>query len=238
MPALLPSDIEAIAQRVLRAYYKLPELRGQTVSHIDPELLSTKLLGLRIEYHVLSVSGFILGLTAKNRYLVKVYDNGVPADSCVLQKKTIFIDRYLHDNLELRGRYHFTLAHEASHHILWMLPTTKDLSRKGVLCYKANTKLLTDEEIQANALASALLMPASLVLEKLLNHGFGTEIKILNRIYDPRGYDRFCRIAEELGVSKTALCIRMRKLGVLRKEYLRDPYALFDVFPDNEPYVS
>ena len=61
----------------------------------------------------------------------------------------------------------------------------------------------------------------------------GSRIALLNRIYDPRGYQRFSDMADSLGVSKTALCIRLQKLMLLDEAYLCDPYALFDLVPDD-----
>ena len=36
-------------------------------------------------------------------------------------------------------------------------------------------------------------------------------------------------MAEFLGVSKQAMAIRLKRLGLLKKEYLQNPYALADV---------
>lgn len=236
MPYLLQNEIESIAQRVLRAYCNLQQIQGQTISRIEPELLAKNLLNLNVEYHLLSVSGSILGMTAQNRNRIKVYDKGPKGELCLLGKKTVFIDRYLHDDPGQSGRYHFTLMHEASHHILWMLfpARTAEIAERRVHYCLAHPVFLEDEERYANALTSAILMPPQLLLRKMAEQGLGTHIRILNRIYDPKGYARFSEIASSLGVSKTALCIRMKQLGMLEKEYLKDPYALFEIMVDEE----
>ena len=64
MPYLTVQEIEAIARRVVTAYKKLPALCGQHVNIIQPDLLACGLLRLSVEYHTLSISGTILGLTA------------------------------------------------------------------------------------------------------------------------------------------------------------------------------
>ena len=56
----------------------------------------------------------------------------------------------------------------------------------------------------------------------------------MNRIYRPKEYDRFCEMAEFLGVSKQAMAIRLKRLGLLKKEYLQNPYALADVEKEDE----
>ena len=62
-------------------------------------------------------------------------------------------------------------------------------------------------------------------------HRFDLEqgIGILNKVYRPKEYGRFCEMAEFLGVSKQAMAIRLKRLGLLKKDYLQNPYALADV---------
>ena len=52
---------------------------------------------------------------------------------------------------------------------------------------------------------------------------------MLNRVYCPTVYERFADMATFLGVSKKALSIRLRQLGLLEKDYLDNPYALTDI---------
>jgi len=231
---LTTQEIEDIAQRVYRAYCRLPQNQGATVTRVDPELLATELLKLNIEYHYLSITGAILGVTAKNNYKVTVFDSGSEGEPVILWKNTVFLDSYLKSEECVVGRHNFTLMHEACHHILWKLfPSQQDPAAASRLyyCY-ATQKAVTGEERITNALASAILMPPALVLRKMQEFGLGIRIALLNRIYDPRGYQRFSDMADSLGVSKTALCIRLQKLMLLDEAYLRDPYALFDLVPD------
>ena len=50
MKILSRKDIEKIAERVLKAYKNLPENINTDITHIDPELLLTNLLGFNLEY--------------------------------------------------------------------------------------------------------------------------------------------------------------------------------------------
>lgn len=52
---------------------------------------------------------------------------------------------------------------------------------------------------------------------------------MLNKVYCPAVYERFADMATFLGVSKKALSIRLRQLGLLEKDYLDNPYALTDI---------
>ena len=56
-----------------------------------------------------------------------------------------------------------------------------------------------------------------------------TTIKKLNKVFFPREYEKFCQVAETLGVSKQALSIRLTQLGMLGESYLDDPFRLVDV---------
>ena len=50
MKHLSRMDIEAIAEKYIRKYMKLPEVRERTVYRIEPELFLTNVLGLNIGY--------------------------------------------------------------------------------------------------------------------------------------------------------------------------------------------
>ena len=59
-------------------------------------------------------------------------------------------------------------------------------------------------------------------------------IDVLNRIYRPKEYGLFCKMAKFLGVSKQAMAIRLKRLGLLKKDYLQNPYALADVEKEDD----
>lgn len=75
MKCLSRQDIEAIATRVVNAYYKLPELQGEPIYRIDPELLLQSLLGLSVDYHHLSPDNSIPGLTSATPFGVEIYED-------------------------------------------------------------------------------------------------------------------------------------------------------------------
>jgi len=74
-----------------------------------------------------------------------------------------------------------------------------------------------------------LLIPADLVLKTAHDCGLGDGIKTLNRVFFPVEYRRFSAMAEQLGASKQALAIRMKQLWLLKREYLKNPYAMLDI---------
>lgn len=101
---------------------------------------------------------------------------------------------------------------------------------------KANSernKPISDwEEWQANTLGAAILLPENLVKQGMYLFSLGEKIECLNKIYYPSVYKRFDALADFLGCSKKALAIRMKQLGLLKKEYLDNPFDLVTVYPE------
>lgn len=75
-------------------------------------------------------------------------------------------------------------------------------------------------EWQADALATALLLPPDALDEAMFVFGLGSKMKVLSRKYSQYKYDAFCDMAEFLQVSKTTLAFRMEQLGLLERNYL------------------
>lgn len=239
MPYLSRRDIEGIARRVITAYKKLPTLRGQPVNMIQPELLVHDLLGLSTGYHVLSPDGRVLGLTACDTVGVRIYDDPEHSELYYLDGNTVLIDKGLIAPEANKGRYHFTLIHEACHQIYKMLfprEYLSDVSRRQVhYCTEARSAPGDYwEEWRTNALASAVLMPADMIRANMLAFGLGDKLRMLNKIFAPEQYNRFSEMAEHMGVSKQAMAIRMKQLGLLAADYLQDPYALVNIYPDDK----
>lgn len=228
-------NIEAIAGRVITAYRKLPDLSGQVVNKVVPELLVSRLLGLAVEFHTLSPDGTILGLTACDEVEVTVFNNQNRPEYCYMDGKTLFIDNSLISEDAPVGRYHFTLVHEACHQIYKMLFPQRYMNEaaKRQIHYCTSYKRICDwEEWRTNTLTSAVLMPADMVRSNMAAFGLGNHLRMLNKVFAPDEYDRFCEMAQYMGVSKQALSIRLKQLGLLEKDYLQDPYALVDVYPE------
>ena len=230
-------DVERIARWVHIEYGKLPEFVGRRVTKVDPEIIAARMLGQRIEYHSLSLSGKLLGASCPGKSDLPVYDEGNQPIYVTLDEQTIFIDSYLHSDSANAGRYHFTVAHEVSHKLLWEIyPDSRGdgpAARRIRYC-EAPDRNTTDEERDADALAAAILMPPLLIRRKMEEHGLKEKIPMLNRIYARDDYNRFCEIADSLGVSKTALCIRMKQLGLIEREYLKAPHDLVNIYVSDD----
>ena len=77
-------------------------------------------------------------------------------------------------------------------------------------------------------------MPTDMICENMAVFGLTGGIRMLNRVYAPEEYDRFSAMAGHMGVSRQALAIRLKGLGLLKQDYLRDSYALTNVQPDDQ----
>ncbi len=182
-------ELERLADRVYGAYASLPEADGVRV---DPELLAEKLLGLKVVYRRLSLSGGILGITAPGAVGVPVLEGGEKR-WFFLDGETILLEERLLSPWSPPGRRRFTLMHEVSHRLL---------SSGG-----------SRSEGEADRLAAALLMPRALVERNLLALGW-LPGPLPDRRLDPERWRIFAALAETMGVSRRALAIRLEELGL------------------------
>ena len=231
MPYLKKSTMEKIAERVLNAYWLLPEAEAETATRVVPELLAQEIVGLSIEYWHLSPDMSILGQTTCQPGFVQVADGRGVMRSVFMTGRKVLIEQNLLNDPTQFGRHNFTLMHETSHQIFKILFPQSYLQNMVHFCRSTSQK--DDwEEWRTNYLASAILMPKNLILKNMEAVGLGHQISRLNRVFNASEYELFCEVADRLGVSKTALSIRMVELGLLKKNYLNDPYALVKITAD------
>ena len=74
-------------------------------------------------------------------------------------------------------------------------------------------------------LTAYLLLPRELIDRYMDELGLGRQIKLLNKVFAPKEYALFSEMAKRLGVSKTALSIRLDNLGMIGRNDFSDPYA-------------
>ena len=115
MPYLTVQEIETIAERIVRAYHRYCAQQNQTVTRIDPEIVTSNVLGLQIVYHKLSRFGHVLGLTCMLPVQIQVFDDVEHPVYEPLDGRTVFVDESLRSENANIGRHNFTLMHEACH---------------------------------------------------------------------------------------------------------------------------
>ena len=238
MPYLTVQEIETIAERIVRAYYRYCAQQNQAVTRIDPEIVTSNVLGLQIAYHKLSRFGHVLGLTCMIPVEIQVFDDVEHPVYVPLDGRTVCVDESLRREDANIGRHNFTLMHEACHLVYGMLypETYLGVQRRRVyysLRSAPQTTIPDWEEWRTNMLASAVLMPKKLILQYMQDYGLGKKTRMVNRVFAPKQYEAFSQIADEMGVSKTALAIRMKQLGLIDRNDLNNPYSLIDICCDD-----
>lgn len=202
---------------------------------VNPTVLAVETLGLNVQYLPLCQNGDILGLSAFDDVEITLHLEDGSEDHKLLTNRDIVIDTALMADDKI-GRCNFTIAHETAHHILCRrFPKEYGpvCNRRSHIMYRRSKEDHSWVEWQADTIASALLLPTELVAACLWVFGLGQRIEMLNSVFRKAEYEKFCNMASYLGVSKQALCIRLKQLGMLGKEYLANPYDLVTIYNDD-----
>lgn len=238
------NNLEYIGADIIDRYKSL--LHINRLERVDIDYLAETLLGLRIDCRHLSLAGDILGLTSFDEIGVEVFPQDTDSSEMpfyILDGKTILIESNLTREGANIGRRNYTVSHEVCHHIMRRLfphdYSSKVKGRVVRFCYRDRSSGARDwEEWRVETLAAIILLPAECVLRSMDSFGLGAQIRLLNRIFAPEVYGKFVQMAEFLGASKTALAIRMMQLGLLKRNDLKDPYALISIEMDKEEDLS
>lgn len=105
-------------------------------------------------------------------------------------------------------RQRFSIAHEIGHYVLHAKNALSRLFIDRYLVYRRDDDSCTGddrEEVEANAFAAALLMPAPLLHQEIAKHD-----------YDLDDEDDLSTLAKRFNVSTTAMSFRLVNLGLLR----------------------
>ena len=215
MACLSRADIEAMASEITRQYREAFVPRRHLCYRVDPLSLAG-LLGLSVRFRPLSADGSVLGMTASGELGIYLPDGRGGEALDMLDGTTVLIEEALTRDPRLRGRLHFTLAHEIGHQLVYRT----DPEVYGTRCRSSASPIADWEEWQADAFAAALLMPKDALTDAMFFFGLGERMTVLSKRYSPNRFDSFCRMADYLGVSREALSYRMEQLGLLERNQL------------------
>lgn len=234
--------LEKKAIEILTKYdckYLIPEDRENLYcvnKILDIENLIEEHFDLSLDYKSLSKDGSVLGITSFGKSLFPVISDNEKVEMIKINVGDILIDTGLIDEGN-EGRIRFTMAHELSHWILhrelFIEGYTKrekniiisEDTKEGLLTLETQYK--TDEEWiewQADYLAGALLMPATLfvyyfniIRKKLdINQSY---LYLDNQKCNIQNYFYTINILSKIfGVSRLATKVRLCKLGLLKEE--------------------
>lgn len=223
VPYLSKDAINDIGEKVVEDF--CPDAL-KTPTEIDADRFLTRYLGLTQDYKYLSHCGLYLGMTVFNDTdRVPVFnDERWEAEFITVKAGTVIIDNILlEENQE--HRYRFTCLHEGAHKLLHTEYFTAQAEmayssgaaqmvqcRRSMAQYGKGFRLKTDAdwlEWQANQLASAILMPRSMVIAAARE----ARRRNRNNVNAP-----MLAVAEAFNVSNDAAYYRMVDLGLLQRK--------------------
>ena len=200
-------EINDMAQEIVSKYRKLKE---NPCVNVNVEELMERLYGFKIRFYKLSKDNSILGIYSPVPIILSVFDKGKPF-LVELDGKTALIDESLLQNNT--GRKNFTEAHEGAHFILSHLRQSKDILYRDTIC---ENKTIDWIEWQANVLAACILMPEDSVRYLFWKFYCAEHIEKISP-FIKEYFAPFEAMAEFFGVSKQALGIRLKKLGLVNE---------------------
>lgn len=219
MPYLSRSQIESIADQVINQYKQLYVPQKRLCYSINPFELAA-MLGLSVDFQILSDDCTILGMTSPGEVCVTLFDDNMDEIIYYMDGRTILLEKRLLLNPWNKGKLNFTLTHEIGHQIVYrMYPELYGADCRTISSYKRKSRphaKITDwEEWQADTFAAALLLPEDAIRDAMFFFGLGERMKLLSKKYSENNYNRFCEMAEFLNASRSALAFRMEQLGLL-----------------------
>lgn len=230
------ADLEHMAGTLVSQYYQAVPPADELPQPVDPVKLAQTVMGLEVNYLPLSSDGSVLGVACFRETELQVSDATGKTLHVVLTAQDIVLDESLNCETQI-GRHNFTAAHELSHHLLvrrFPEDYRELLNCRTHFLYRFRSQTRNWVEWQADTLGAAVLMPGDTLRACMEVFGLRNRLDMLSSVCRPTEYKVFCKIAAHLGVSKKALAIRMKQLGLLGEEYLANPTAPIDVWRDDD----
>lgn len=234
MVILSHRDLNELAESILHDFYRGAPLQ---LGSVNIDQLASDYLGLKVCYEKLSEDGSILGLTSYAECYLELPSKGEHPiklnPNMVLLNKS-FSERIPSSSLE--GCRRFTLAHECAHQILYRYESSlvqKTVCQTYSLRRSYSLRELKSREDwnewQADALGAALLMPKNLT-ELIFFRCSAAEPLVQYRTgFSPTDRAVIKNMKNILGVSQTALIIRLKQLGLLQEKSADDYIDPLDV---------
>jgi len=191
---LRPELLEAIARNTLKKYDE-SLISGYDAKEVPIEEIIES-MGLSLEYQYIRNNGRILGETVFDDAYVPIYNMDEHRYELIfVERGTIILDASLL-RCRTRGRHRFTAAHELAHWLIHqeLYSGTGDMAAM-LKSLRKSSEADRRIELQADMLASALLLPIS---------------QVKKAFYRTSGEDRVSRLAAQFGGSNQAMEIRLR----------------------------
>ena len=220
-------ELDALGEGVIRDY--LRRNRGRHPLSIDIEGFITEYLGLELFYEQFAEPDpGKIGYISDGKSPLFVYRGG-QIRRIVFPEGAVVVEKYLLRSEE-SGRRRFTLAHEAAHRILEKhIPLQSagyfhnDFDREQIYSFQELHELFCLNEVWANRLGAALLMPEFLLERAVKRFHGGAPVRCYgDGIFSQEDKLSLQKIADAMGVSYTALVNRFRELELLEYRPLEE----------------
>lgn len=234
IPVLSKGDMNGIAEQLI---YDFCPAALRVPQAIDVDSFAQIFLGMEQDYQLLSHCGVYLGMTVFNdTNKVPVYcpESG-RAEYVSARANTIIIDNSLLEPGQ-EHRYRFTMGHEAAHGFLHKAYFYNRMYALGsddepmIQCRMDGRKAgrkprgTWDDhdwmEWQANAMSSAILMPASMVRVVVAN---AIVPCVETAVEAARAYCRAIAVSNTFNVSFEAASYRLKDSGLVRNDLYMNP---------------
>ena len=210
-------ELDELGDGLVR-HYLAHSCMQATARCIDIEGLAN-FLGLTVTYETFAEKDFDkIGFLSDGKTPLLVRRNGRIV-SFLFPLGTIVLDVSLHADKE-SGRCRFTIAHELAHFMIdqhrpaAQYHRTFDAEKKYSVAEM--NELFNIVENQADRLAAAILMPRFMVDRALDDFYKGKRIPVYGQnIIAPKEDKAISRMAAQIGVSYSAMLIRLRQFGLL-----------------------
>ena len=210
-------ELDELGDGLVRHYLAHSGMQA-TARCIDIEGLAN-FLGLTVTYETFAEKDFDkIGFLSDGKTPLLVRRNGQVV-SFLFPLGTIVLDVSLHADKE-SGRCRFTIAHEIAHFMIdqhrpaAQYHRTFDAEKKYSVAEM--NELFNIVENQADRLAAAILMPRFTVDRALDDFYKGKRIPVYGQnIIAPKEDKAISRMAAQIGVSYSAMLIRLRQFGLL-----------------------
>ena len=221
------AELNEISEGLITAYAN--KFNNRVIQSVDIEHFITEFLKLKIEYTSFAEDDAgRIGFLADGETPLLIHQNGkiVPF---VFMRDTIVLDKFLLSEKE-QGRRRFTMAHEASHHILskmYAMPSTgkfhTEYDSERSYSKEELAQIFASVEWQADTMGASLLMPKRVIENALAKYNRSNPIMIYgDNTLTAKDKSVIRRMANYIGVSYTALYIRLKDMGLFEYHDILD----------------
>jgi len=230
------AQIEEMASAAIADFFGNIEGR---MAAIDIDRFAKEYLKLSVSFTRLSEDGSLCGITAYADTEYQIEEMGIVRTIPLKQNQVLLDSSFIIPSQcrKLCGKRRFTLSHECAHHLLYQLEADAAQASCRRMYAERTAYSLRElkskedwNEWQANVMGAALLMPPQLIDLLMFRFAPNRKLTAYGYKFEYRDELAISLMCQFLGVSKTALVIRLRELGFLEDRPYVDYHSPLEVW--------